>query len=111
MTRCQSGKHPAGPVPAAFLLTFESAPVESRGARLPGLRWTEAACRSCADQRKEAVRKEGGTLVGVEDVPPPPVTPPVQPEPVGLDAIDPVPPAEPVKVRVQRRRRSSGGEG
>lgn len=94
MTACQWTGHRPCEMPAVYSLTFRSK---------HGFEWIEVQCRAHVDQRTVQVRAEGGEIVAVSDIPQPPA--PIEPAPVGLDAVDPPPPPEPVKVRVPRRRR------
>ena len=62
-----------------------------------GCQFTDVFCRGHVDRQADRIREAGGSIVAVEDLPPPPT--PMAPEPVGLDAIDPtVPKAEPSDV-------------
>lgn len=98
MMPCQwTGPRPCE-IPGAYTLTFRSK---------HGFEWIEAQCRSHCDLRTNQVRAEGGEIVAVEDVPQPPA--PIEPAPVGLDAVDPAPPAEPTSIRIPRRRARAAG--
>jgi hypothetical protein len=102
MTACQIPGGCLLHATAAFYLTYRTAPLAGRSAG-PGATFTLGVCRSHADPLKDQIRAEGGSLVAVETLPLP--AGPIQPEPIGLDALTPAPEKP---VRVPRKRRGGG---
>lgn len=83
--RCQSA---AGGclVPPSVLITYETAPTTGRLAA-PGATFMMAFCGTHLQAGVSEVYKSGGRVVSEDDLPPLPS--PIEPEPIGLDAIDP----------------------
>jgi hypothetical protein len=72
--------------PPAVLLTYQTAPTSGRlGA--PGAIFQETFCRADLAAKVGAVYQAGGRVLAEEDLPP--LSEPVRPEPIGLDAVDP----------------------
>jgi len=100
--RCQT---PAGGCsnPPVFSVTVETAPLSGRFTG-PGLSYISALCRSHVSPFADKVRTEGGSIIACDDLPALPE--PMQPVPVGLDAIAPV--AVAATPAPKRRRRTKG---
>lgn len=101
-TACQAPAHKSGQA-SAFEVTYQEAPTKAERHVLAGATRTIGVCSPCRVPFGESIGHAGGTILSMKALPPPP--PPIEPAPVGLDAIDPQPPIEPVTHRVPRRRR------
>lgn len=92
-------------LPRRFTITYRTAPLAGRHSG-PGLEFVVALCGSHRDRCCDDVRKAGGEIVAVEQLPEPPT--PALPEPIGLDALAPVS-SGPAKQRRTRARSARKG--
>jgi hypothetical protein len=92
------------PAPGTIKLTYQTAPLMGRFPG-PGLTIRMGICPGHRNAQVGRILAEGGQIVEEQVIPLPE---PIQPTPVGLDAVAPAPTPEPIRQRKRRTPRRKG---